>query len=339
MIYEEAGCFPSIYPSTWAYIVVFIWPVLFGSISLAYTSAHPLLLEFTLLIGPLVLTLRKLRKHNYELPEYLCIISTTNSDCFYRMLIFSLGGLIGTIAIGIFLLCTNFNGVALRPFGMMERDLNRVLVLPISVWKANPRTRGLVELRWACPALALMFFTIFALTPEMRTRYLMIFGKIRMHFSKSAEIESISYVNYNLHHIYAKSIHSSFYTRPESDMVLPVFVHQSHSSRDTNGCLHSTAAVRPRNSFTSETITIVPPSPPKNAPILLEWPCYNPPSPTASSHVSIPDSMPSIPSETSDNASSLTYGDTFPRATRSGATSRCSYVTCAPCDDGYPCHY
>lgn len=36
VVYEEAGCFPSVYPSALAYIVIFIWPILFGSMSFVY---------------------------------------------------------------------------------------------------------------------------------------------------------------------------------------------------------------------------------------------------------------------------------------------------------------
>lgn len=134
-----------------------------------------------------VLTLQTLHKHNYELPERLYVITTVDSDCYGRLLVYSLGSLVCNFIVGILLLHTNFQGVVLRSMNAMERDLSHVLVVPSSVWKADARVHGLIELRWACPLLALVFFALFAFTPEMRTRYLQTLGKTRAHFSRSKE--------------------------------------------------------------------------------------------------------------------------------------------------------
>jgi len=157
-ILEDIGCWPHIYVSWVAYVLVFIPPVVIGLVSAVYA----------------ILSIAAFNTSRTQFNDLLSSHSNLTSSRYVRLMCLAGVELLCTVPMGCYVLYRNSQNNAIRPWTSWERvhwRFSRVDNVPAAIWRADPYA-GSVELtRWLGIICAIIFFAFFGFADEARKRY------------------------------------------------------------------------------------------------------------------------------------------------------------------------
>ncbi|KZT69401.1 putative fungal pheromone GPCR, STE3-type [Daedalea quercina L-15889] len=168
-IFEIIGCFPATYNTVPAYPLVYMWPVVIGTISAVYC----------------VLSLRALFARQAQFREFIAATNGLTSGRYFRLMALSTTDMLFTIPFGIYQICVNLQGGAAPWLGWANThyDFSRVDQYPAILWKSDPAFAIPLQLsRWMLPACAFIFFGFFGFAEEARRRYYAVYRAIGSRF-------------------------------------------------------------------------------------------------------------------------------------------------------------
>lgn len=175
-IFEDLGCHPAIYNTLPAFFLVYMWPVVIGSISAVYCSKPSYFVDLheyhSLLV---VLSLRCLIRRQIRFNQLLSSNPSLTSGRYFRLMALALTDLVLTVPFGIYEIYSNAADGNVYPWkGWADTHYNfsRVESFPARLWRAQPAIAIPLELnRWIVPACAFVFFAYFGFAEEARKNY------------------------------------------------------------------------------------------------------------------------------------------------------------------------
>ncbi|KAI0315009.1 STE3-like pheromone receptor [Amylostereum chailletii] len=158
-ILEDVGCASVTFNTLPAYFLVFMWPVLLGSISFIYAG----------------LTLRRFIVHRAEVTGVITNHAFLNVNRYFRLMVFATIDMMAVVPISVFNIYIGTKGVDLAPWiswADTHFDFQRVEFIPAIVWKTDGAFFISVEMgRWVYPLSSIVFFGVFGFTAEARKSY------------------------------------------------------------------------------------------------------------------------------------------------------------------------
>ena len=146
----------------------------------------------SLLIVLAVLTARSFYQQRKAVNEFLDSNGSLSHGHYRRLILLSCVDVILTIPIGIYgciiFLVDNNVSWSYPGWDFVHADFSEIFVLTTSDWQSNILDNISVRWnQWICPVCALIFFSFFGLTNEMRQRYKSFFWKA-MHCAERKEL-------------------------------------------------------------------------------------------------------------------------------------------------------
>jgi pheromone a factor receptor len=178
-IVEEVGCYPDVYSTPLAFVLVFSWPILLGCVSFFYAGkfCHPNYLAVSKAL--LARTLLAFVQRRLQLSELAISMTLINVSTYLRLMLLACTEMACTIPLGIYTVYISMKGIPINPWVSWEDthyNFSRVVSIPAVIWRADPSFRTSVELtRWLFPACALLFFLLFGFAQEARKQYRKVF--------------------------------------------------------------------------------------------------------------------------------------------------------------------
>ncbi|TFY56929.1 hypothetical protein EVJ58_g7331 [Rhodofomes roseus] len=159
-IYEEIGCYPSIYNAIAAYFLVNSWPVALGVGSAVYC----------------ILSLRAFAQRRAQFREFL---SASNPSLtfgrYFRLMALATTELLFTIPVTSYAIYLNATTQPIEPWvswSYVHYEFSRVQLVPSVIWRMDRQLVVALELgQWLNPLCALVFFAYFGLAEEARRHY------------------------------------------------------------------------------------------------------------------------------------------------------------------------
>ncbi|KAI0053490.1 STE3-like pheromone receptor [Auriscalpium vulgare] len=168
-ILEDIGCMPVIFNTIPAYPLVFIWPVLLGSISFVYAG----------------LSIRAFLRRRAEFRAVVVNATAMTVNRYFRLMLLACIEMSCTLPLGIYSIYINTAGLTLAPWkGWADAhfEFYRVNRIPTAVWASEHSFKVAVEIsRWIYPACGLAFFALFGFAGEARRHYRMAYGAVSKH--------------------------------------------------------------------------------------------------------------------------------------------------------------
>ncbi|KAL0573614.1 a-factor receptor [Marasmius crinis-equi] len=157
-ILEDVGCYPTIY-STWVAIVLVTgWPLALGCISAIYG----------------LLCLRAFHRRRKQINELLSRNTTMNSNHYIRLMCLAASDILFTVPFSTFIIAQDVK-IGLSPWISWEDThfgFSMVLLEPAMFWRADKTNQSRVEFtRWAPVMCSVVFFGLFGLTARARKNY------------------------------------------------------------------------------------------------------------------------------------------------------------------------
>ncbi|KAI0061300.1 STE3-domain-containing protein [Artomyces pyxidatus] len=162
-IYEEIGCWPALVNRAPGYALVWSWPIIIGVVSGLYG----------------ILAVKAFVHHRKELGTMLSRSkpdsATFEKGLYVRMAILATVDLVVTIPFATYIFAANRTAPSYGPWvswADVHYDFSRVGQVPSVIWKADKRTRILLELsRWLDVVSAFVFFALFGTSHEALRNY------------------------------------------------------------------------------------------------------------------------------------------------------------------------
>ncbi|KAG8835259.1 a-factor receptor [Serendipita sp. 399] len=159
-IMEDYGCWPSIYPSVAAYILILPWPWIISAISIVYS----------------VLVVRAFLQRRSTFNELLKSHSTSLSvNRYIRLMALASIEVLFVFPISLYIYVRNVIKVPPRPWvswGYVHSNFSRVGYISRFLLDLQPETAVLMKLsRWCMPFSAILFFLFFGMASETRKQY------------------------------------------------------------------------------------------------------------------------------------------------------------------------
>lgn len=169
-IFEEVGCFPAVYNVTLAYPFIYMWPPMFGAISMVFS----------------ILTIRSFLKRRREMGNFLRSYSNLSSSRYFRLMALSMMDTILTIPLSIFIIWVNTTDSQVQPWlGLADAHFgfSRVDQIPSVLWRLDRWTVITMEMdRWFIVICAFIFFIFFGLAEESFRNYTKVYWSIMRAF-------------------------------------------------------------------------------------------------------------------------------------------------------------
>jgi pheromone a factor receptor len=164
-IYEDYGCYPWTY-NTWVGIVlVAIWPIVIGCVSLVYCA----------------LTIRAFMKRRSQFKELLSGNSNLNSSRYLRLMILATTEIFCTIPFSSYFLSLNIR-MGIQPWiswADTHSNFSRVDQVPKLLWERNHDFAiGMEASRWLLVACAVTFFAFFGFADEAKKNYRLAYDSV-----------------------------------------------------------------------------------------------------------------------------------------------------------------
>lgn len=164
-IYEDIGCFPNIY-STWvAVLVVYLAPIVIGLVSLVYCT----------------LSIKALNECRTQIKAILSSNSNLSASRYFRLMLLAGTEILCTTSIACYALYLNLSS-PLEPYISWENvhvGFSRVDQYPALEWKSVPVWNSSLELtRWGPIICAFIFFAFFGFADEARKNYRSAFDSV-----------------------------------------------------------------------------------------------------------------------------------------------------------------
>ncbi|KAF9016307.1 STE3-domain-containing protein [Hymenopellis radicata] len=155
-IYEDWGCFPSIY-NTWVSVMITnVPPIAIGLVSATYC----------------VRTIIAFNKRRRQFQEVLSSHSNLSSNRYFRLMIMAGADILFTVPLGVWVLILNVSYV--HPWISWENvhaDFMNVYQYPALYWQSSDNAFGVELQRWLTVFGAWVFFFIFGIHAESRRNY------------------------------------------------------------------------------------------------------------------------------------------------------------------------
>ncbi|KAL0568016.1 a-factor receptor [Marasmius crinis-equi] len=157
-IYEDFGCFPSIYNTWVGFVLVYAWPPAIACVSSVYS----------------VLCLRAFVKRRQQFKELLSKINNLNANRYTRLMCLAGIDILITLPFSLWSLFANIQ-IGVMPwvswedthFGFSIPDL-----VPALIWKTNRQFNVSIEItRWSPVLCAFLFFGFFGFADEAKKNY------------------------------------------------------------------------------------------------------------------------------------------------------------------------
>ncbi|KAI6027110.1 pheromone A receptor-domain-containing protein [Pisolithus marmoratus] len=159
LIFEEIGCYPSIYNTLPAYALVSCWPVAIGIVSAGYCLG----------------TIRKLALRRAQIKGLLYANGNMSPSQYFRLMGLAGVEVLGTVPIGAYIIYRNATDSNIQPWiswANVHYDFSYVPQYPSSVWQENPQLAGSLHMtRYLFVVCATIFFAFFGFSDEARRNY------------------------------------------------------------------------------------------------------------------------------------------------------------------------
>ncbi|KAI3603891.1 pheromone receptor [Moniliophthora roreri] len=169
-IFEDIGCMPTTFNTLAAYFLFLMWPVVLGTISLAYS----------------VVNLRTFYIRRAQFSNLVASSAAMNTSRYLRLMALSCADIMLTVPLGIYVIYSGSHGVPLEPWVSWEEThfgFGRVDLVPALFWRSNKRLEFSVELnRWIAVLCAFVFFALFGFASEAKKNYSCAFWWIAKKF-------------------------------------------------------------------------------------------------------------------------------------------------------------
>lgn len=174
-IYEDYGCWPNIYLSWPAFVLVLPWPTIISSVSLIYAGKknnpeYPFI--FSLLLG---FTVRNFLQRRATFNELLKAQSTgLNVNRYFRLMALASIEMLFVFPMSVVALVHNSN-LGINPWISWENthyNFGRISYITTFLFKSSGNNTIVFELtRWCMPLAGFLFFIFFGLASECRKQY------------------------------------------------------------------------------------------------------------------------------------------------------------------------
>ncbi|KAK1217037.1 a-factor receptor [Marasmius sp. AFHP31] len=165
-IYEDVGCFPSVYNTWVAFVLVWTWPLVIALVSSVYS----------------VLCLKAFNKRRLQFKELLSKNNNLNVNRYTRLMCLAGIDILITVPFSIYSIALNANVGISRWISWEDTHLNfsRVDLYPALLWKSNWLLNVNIELtRWAPVMCALLFFGFFGFADEAKKNYRAVISSVQ----------------------------------------------------------------------------------------------------------------------------------------------------------------
>ncbi|KAJ8075726.1 a-factor receptor [Marasmius tenuissimus] len=157
-IFEDLGCYPSVYVTWVAFVLVFAWPLAIACISGVYS----------------ILCLRAFYKRRQQFKELLSKNNNLNANRYIRLMCLAGVDVIVTIPLALFVIINDAK-LGVNPWISWEdthMNFGRVNQFPALFWKSDQTQYVALEIsRWAAVMCSLIFFAFFGFADEARKNY------------------------------------------------------------------------------------------------------------------------------------------------------------------------
>ncbi|KAI5119268.1 hypothetical protein M0805_007270 [Coniferiporia weirii] len=169
-IFEQIGCFPATFNTPPAYPLVWMWPLLLGSISSVYCF----------------LTISSFLRRRREMSQFLNSNSQITLSRYFRLMALAMMDTVLTIPLAIFAIWLNAVESEIQPWrGLADAhfDFSRVEQVSSVVWHLSKWTTLSFGLdRWFIVFCAAVFFAFFGFAEESRKNYMKVYWIIASRF-------------------------------------------------------------------------------------------------------------------------------------------------------------
>ncbi|KII83815.1 hypothetical protein PLICRDRAFT_119095 [Plicaturopsis crispa FD-325 SS-3] len=165
-IFEDIGCYPSIFNTPVSFVINSMWPIVLGLISAVYC----------------VLSLRAFMHRRSQFNQFLTSNASLTVSRYFRLMALAMTEIACTTPLAIFAIYLNANAQTMQPYGSWENvhfNFSRVEQVPAVLWRMNHLFVISVEMsRWVAPLCAFIFFGFFGFAEEARRHYAMAFWAV-----------------------------------------------------------------------------------------------------------------------------------------------------------------
>lgn len=159
-IYEEIGCYPSVYNALPAYFLVNWWPIVLGLISAVYC----------------ILSLRHFTRRRAQFKQFLSSKhSSLTFGRYFRLMALATTELLFTIPVSSYAIYLNATAQPIEPWvswSYVHYKFSRIEQIPSLIWRTNRQLAIALQLgQWLNPLCAIIFFAYFGLAEEARRHY------------------------------------------------------------------------------------------------------------------------------------------------------------------------
>ncbi|KAF9261033.1 STE3-domain-containing protein [Marasmius fiardii PR-910] len=167
-IYEDVGCWPSVYNTWVAYVLIYTWPLIIALVSSVYC----------------VLTLISFNKRRQQFKELLSKNTNLNANRYLRLMCLASVDVVITLPFSIWNIVMAVRA-GIFPWISWEdthAHFSRVTLWPALFWKQNHQTVLNIEFsRWAVVMCSVLFFIFFGFADEARKNYRAAISSVQKH--------------------------------------------------------------------------------------------------------------------------------------------------------------
>ncbi|TFK95865.1 putative fungal pheromoneG-protein-coupled receptor [Pterulicium gracile] len=172
-VIEEVGCMVFLYNTPVAYVITFMWPVIFGVVSAVYC----------------VLSLLAFRRRQLDLQQFMHTNKSMTINRYLRLMALASVETICTTPLAIFVIVLNSTTMPVQSWVSWEDthfNFSRVAQIPSVMWRTNHLLVVSLQLsRWAPILCAFVFFMFFGFAEESRKNYAALFRSIARYIGLS----------------------------------------------------------------------------------------------------------------------------------------------------------
>ncbi|KAG2131852.1 STE3-like pheromone receptor [Suillus cothurnatus] len=165
-IFEEIGCYPAIFNTPLAYVLVFAWPMILGCIS-AYCCVR---------------TIVELAQRRAQFMEFFSVNENLSSCRFFRLMGLAGIEMLCTIPLSAYTIYLNATAQPVLPWiswANVHFNFSRVEQIPSVVWRSSGPAVLSIELsRWFLVVCAFVFFAFFGFADEARKNYCLAYVSV-----------------------------------------------------------------------------------------------------------------------------------------------------------------
>ena len=182
-IFQELGCFPSVYNTLMTYFLVSVWPVVIGLVSAVYCGGFlPIFPPRRRFTPPPVLTLRSFLARRAQFTQFLSSNKSLTAGRYVRLMALASTEMLLTTPLALSQMIINLKAQPLEPWRSWadtHSNFSRVVLVSSVLWRHSGISAIALEVtRWSAPLCAFMFFFFFGFAEESRRSYRRVIDSI-----------------------------------------------------------------------------------------------------------------------------------------------------------------